>query len=193
MADANTHTRKLSRNNEFKFNTNTRTSNNRQEFEMYLIPRAWYFSEFRKPPNLAFTNCPTYPDFFEDFLAFWEARCVTTFGDGCWLPIFEGGMIACTCMVPTLAKPWSWTLVCTPSEPWSWKSPPGYRKEHRSGCREGFQDPWFWEGADHGFARVGTMHVQAILRPPTIRENLTNSRCLSLGNAVFPGKSPHQL
>ena len=31
----------------------------------------------------------------------------------------RGGMIACTCMVPTLAKPWSGTMVSTPSEPWS--------------------------------------------------------------------------
>ena len=30
-------------------------------------------------------------------------------------PELRGGMIACTCMVPTLAE----TMVCTPSEPWS--------------------------------------------------------------------------
>ena len=46
---------------------------------------------------------------------------------------------------------------------------PGYRKEHRSGCRGGFQDHGS-EGAqtmvqDHGFARVGTMQVQAIMPP----------------------------
>ena len=46
---------------------------------------------------------------------------------------------------------------------------PGYRKEHRSGCRGGFQDHGS-EGVqtmvpDHGFARVGTMQVQAIMPP----------------------------
>ena len=50
---------------------------------------------------------------------------------------------------------------------------PGKRKEHRSGCRGGFQDHDF-EGVetivpDHGFARVGTMQVQAIM-PPLISE-----------------------
>ena len=68
-------------------------------------------------------------------------------------------MIACTCMVPTLAKPWSGTIVCTPSEPWSWKSPPWHRAIEKNieavaegdfrtmvlrGCR-----PWFCEGGDH--------------------------------------------
>ena len=77
-------------------------------------------------------------------------------------------------MVPTLAKSWCWTMVCTPSEPWSWllKIPalaPGYRKEHRSGWRRGFQDHGS-EGVqtmvpDHGFTRVGTMQVQAIMPP----------------------------
>ena len=47
---------------------------------------------------------------------------------------------------------------------------PGYRKAHRSGCRGGFQDHGS-EGVetmvpDHGFARVGTMQVQAIMPPP---------------------------
>ena len=47
--------------------------------------------------------------------------------------------------------------------------PPGYRKEHRNGCRGGFQDHGS-EGVqtmvpDHGFARVGTMQVQAIMPP----------------------------
>ena len=47
---------------------------------------------------------------------------------------------------------------------------PGYRKEHRSGCRGGFQDHGS-EGVetmvpDHGFGRVGTMQVQAIMPPP---------------------------
>ena len=50
---------------------------------------------------------------------------------------------------------------------------PGYRKEHRSGRNGGFQD----HGSevvptivpDHGFARVGTMQVQAIM-PPLIKE-----------------------
>ena len=46
---------------------------------------------------------------------------------------------------------------------------PGYGKEHRSGCRGGFQDHGS-EGvetmvSDHGFARVGTMQVQAIMPP----------------------------
>ena len=44
---------------------------------------------------------------------------------------------------------------------------PGYRKEHRSGWRGGFQDHGS-EGVqamvpDHGFTRVGTMQVQAIM------------------------------
>ena len=44
---------------------------------------------------------------------------------------------------------------------------PGYRKEHRSGRRGGFQH-YGSEGVetmvpDHGFARVGTMQVQAIM------------------------------
>ena len=44
---------------------------------------------------------------------------------------------------------------------------PGYRKKHRSGCRKGFQDHGSEEVQtmvpDHGFARVGTMQVQAIM------------------------------
>ena len=81
-------------------------------------------------------------------------------------------MIACTCMVPTLARPWSGTIVCTPVRTMVPKIPalaPGYRKEHRSGCRGEFQDHGS-EGVqtmvrDHGFARVGTMQVQAIMPP----------------------------
>ena len=51
---------------------------------------------------------------------------------------------------------------------------PGYRKEHRSGCQGGdFQDHGS-EGVqtmvpDHGFARVGTMQVQTIMPPLTLR------------------------
>ena len=49
---------------------------------------------------------------------------------------------------------------------------PGYRKEHSGGFRGGFQDHGS-EGVqtmvpDHGFARVGTMQVQAIM-PPLIK------------------------
>ena len=37
----NTHTCKILLVSEFEFNTNTHTSKNRWEFEVYLFPRAW--------------------------------------------------------------------------------------------------------------------------------------------------------
>ena len=85
---------------------------------------------------------------------------------------FKGGIIACSRMVPTLAEPWSWTMVCTPSEPWSWKSPPWHRAIENNIeviAEGGFQDHGS-EGVqtmvqDHGSARVGTIQVQAIMPP----------------------------
>ena len=75
-------------------------------------------------------------------------------------------MIACTFMVPTLAKPWSGTMVRTPSEPCQGKSPSATISMFSSLalCQGGdFQDrgfggggvanhgsrPWFCEGGDH--------------------------------------------
>ena len=59
---------------------------------------------------------------------------------------------------------------------------PAYRKEHRSGCRGGFQDQGS-EGVqtmvqDHGFAMVGTMQGQAIM-PPLIHFVIKIPGCLS--------------
>ena len=75
------------------------------------------------------------------------------------LVTFRGGMIACTRMVPTLAKPWSGTMACTPSEPWSWNAPPQpllcsvlqpgtkagiFRTMFLRGCRPWFQTMVLW-------------------------------------------------
>ena len=42
VTDMNTHKWTSLLVNEFEFNTNTYTSNNSREFDMYLFPRAWY-------------------------------------------------------------------------------------------------------------------------------------------------------
>ena len=66
--------------------------------------------------------------------------------------------MTCSCMVLTLSKTWSLTMACPPLN--------HYGKEHRSACREDFQDhgfggggcrPWF------GTLCVGTTQIQAIM------------------------------
>ena len=74
-------------------------------------------------------------------------------------------MIACTCMVPT-----GWNHGLHPLRTMVLKSP-SHRKAHRSGWRGGFQDHGSERVqtmvSEHGFTKVGTMQVQAIMPPLT--------------------------
>ena len=76
-------------------------------------------------------------------------------------------MIACTCMVPTLAKPWSGTMVCTSASMFlsiAWCQGQDFQDHTSEGVQTMVQD--------HGFARGGTMQVQAIM-PPSISRRRT--------------------
>ena len=75
----------------------------------------------------------------------------------------RGGMIACTCMVPTLAKPRSGTMVCTPLRTMALKNPSATTSmffsivgcqgadfhDHGFGGADHGSGPWFCDGGDH--------------------------------------------
>ena len=83
-------------------------------------------------------------------------------------------MIACTCVVPTPAKPWSGTMVWTPSEPCATTSMFLFIARCQGGdFQDHGSDGVLTMVQDHGFARVGTMQVQAIM-PPSIAKGFKN-------------------